>query len=170
MKLKINMAPVFLLANLRTLICTLIRTNFLWNHVTSIYALLVNTVQCPDITQGMLRGIYSNRELHLIERAGEFLVAYEGSSTEKSLQIFWYQNIWNIWKEVPSSIVSVWAGEELSATSRHGSIFLPLLLSGESSWLFFFSVCWPILGGSFLSLRYWGTCHVLLCSFKIPRT
>lgn len=88
MKFKFNEAPVLLLANLSTLICTLIRTNLLWNRVTSIYALLVNAVQCPATEQGMLRGIYSNWELHLMERAGEFLVAQEGSSTEKHLQTF----------------------------------------------------------------------------------
>lgn len=88
MKFKFNRPPGFSLANLTTLICTLIRTNFLWNHVTSIYILLVNTVQYPVIMQGMLRGIYSNWEIHLIERAGEFLVASDGSSTENSLQMF----------------------------------------------------------------------------------
>lgn len=100
MKFKLNRPLGFLLANLTTLICTLIRTNFLWNHVTSIYVLLVNTVQCPAIMQGMLRGIYSNWEIHLIERAGECLVASDGCTTKKSLQIFWYQVIRNIWKKV----------------------------------------------------------------------
>lgn len=86
MKFKFNRPPGFLLANLATLICTLIRTNFPWNPVISIYALLVNTVQCPAIMKGMLRGIYSNWEIHLIGRAGEFLVASDGPATEKSLQ------------------------------------------------------------------------------------
>ena len=54
--------------------------------------------------QSMLRGIYSYWELHMMERAGKFLVASEGSSTEKHLQIFWYKILLNILKKASGAV------------------------------------------------------------------